>query len=125
MKFTLAFLALAATSFAAPVAEPEPQGEIAVIGQLCAITGITVAGNPARPANVDGVCQTTAVCGNAGGISFGNCAGGGSCCFKFDCAGRNSNSACLNPSLQGDNPPGPGRFVNGICPAGLRCFQLL
>ncbi|KAG8624107.1 hypothetical protein KVT40_009083 [Elsinoe batatas] len=111
MQFTIAtILALAAIpAFAAPSGEIERR----VIGQQCRITGIAIAGNPARPANIDGNCQTTAVCSNVGGISFGNCPGGGSCCFKFDCAGPNSNSAC------------PGRFVNGVCPPNLRCFQLL
>ncbi|PSK56626.1 histidine-tRNA ligase [Elsinoe australis] len=124
MQFTLAtILALAATTFAAPAAEAQAQTQ--VIGQLCAITGIAIGGNPARPANVDGVCLAANTCGNQGGTAFGNCPGGGQCCFRFDCAGPNSNSACLNPTLQGDNPPGPGRFVNGACPQGLRCFQLL
>ncbi|KAF4553938.1 Hypothetical protein D9617_5g068130 [Elsinoe fawcettii] len=127
MQFTIATIAaLAATAFAAPSGlDIRSQLEARVIGQQCRITGITIAGNPARPANIDGNCQTTNVCNSVGGIALGNCPGGGSCCFKFDCAGTNSNSACLNPTLAGDNPPGPGRFVNGLCPPNLRCFQLL
>ncbi|MCJ1325016.1 hypothetical protein MMC10_001678 [Thelotrema lepadinum] len=96
---------------------------------FCQLPTRDVSGAPANAANIDGVCVTVSNCfSNAGARAFtGVCPGNTDCCIKNDCAGPNSNSACVIPSLPNDPlPPGTsGRFVNGECPEDLACFQLV
>ncbi|KAI9706818.1 MAG: hypothetical protein M1820_004789 [Bogoriella megaspora] len=98
--------------------------------QFCALPPSVFVGNTggAEPANLDGSCISLGACNNVGGEAFTGATGcnSGDCCIKRDCAGANSNSACLNPQLRGDQLSNgqAGRFVNGACPTGLRCFQL-
>ncbi|KAF2239885.1 hypothetical protein EV356DRAFT_562653 [Viridothelium virens] len=98
--------------------------------QFCKLPPSVFVGNPggAMPANLDGSCISLNACNAAGGEAFTGATGcnSGDCCIKRDCAGPNSNSACLQPNLAGDTlrPGQAGQFVNGACPTGLRCFQL-
>ena len=115
--------------------------------QFCKLPPSVFVGNPggAMPQNLDGMrmsplshfiqlmlflgsCISLGACDSAGGEAFTGATGcaSGDCCIKRDCAGPNSNSACLQPNLAGDplRPGQAGQFVNGQCPTGLRCFQL-
>ncbi|KAI9663855.1 MAG: hypothetical protein M1821_007345 [Bathelium mastoideum] len=102
--------------------------------QFCKLPPSVFVGNPggAMPANLDGSCISLGACESVGGAEAftgdTGCATG-DCCIKRDCAGPNSNSACLQPNLAGDplKPGQVGEFVNGVtpCPEGLRCFQLI
>ncbi|KAL9111903.1 MAG: hypothetical protein Q9227_003753 [Pyrenula ochraceoflavens] len=93
---------------------------------FCRLPTSAVSGAPPGAANIDGTCIAVNTCFADGGRAFTGVCPSGACCIKNDCAGPNSNSACLLPNLAGDTlrPGQSGRFVNGACPGGLRCFQL-
>ncbi|KAL6709901.1 hypothetical protein ACN47E_000686 [Coniothyrium glycines] len=99
--------------------------------QRCRLPPSVFVGNPgnANPGNLDGSCISLNACAGVPGTeAFSGATGcsSGVCCIKRDCAGANSNSACVFPDLAGDtlSPGQAGRFVSGSCPTGLACFQL-
>ncbi|KAL9621760.1 MAG: hypothetical protein Q9160_003878 [Pyrenula sp. 1 TL-2023] len=118
----------AATEVQAPAdgAQAEDTNAVGPNIPFCQIPTSAVSGAPAGAANIDGTCISVNSCFAQNARAFTGVCPSGACCIKNDCAGPNSDSACLLPNLQGDTlrPGQSGRFVNGACPEGLRCFQM-